>query len=246
MEEDSLEDIPADNYSPLMDSQDLGDYFGMRNEESPEPTVTTFIGKLKLLCPPLYNLLSTWERDHLDSVFLTDMVHQPEVGKEKYLDSLQIPPDLVDIRPMTTPGPAINQEKSPTVLLDSLAEEDSVIVLGYGEPDTSDHSLNRIISASVPSFSKNTSPIMLLTYLGKEVVARTSTMGQHSDPSGDGSATGKESVWSGGLGFELSPIKTRSAHKRAGKIDLLSAKQITTNLEHGALRGMKSLAREKA
>jgi hypothetical protein len=107
MEEDSLEDIPADNYSPLMDSQDLGDYSGLRKEESPEPTVTTFIGKLKLLCPSLYNSLSSWERDHLDSVFLTDLVHQPEVGKEKYLDSVQMPPDLVEIRPMTTPGPEL-------------------------------------------------------------------------------------------------------------------------------------------
>jgi hypothetical protein len=65
----------------LLDPQDLGDFTGLRKEESPEPTDATFIGKLKLFFPSLYNSLSAWERDHLDSFFHTDSVHQPEVGK---------------------------------------------------------------------------------------------------------------------------------------------------------------------
>jgi hypothetical protein len=70
VEEDSSKDTPVDDYSPLMDAQEPGDYSGLRTEESPEPADTTFIGKLKFYCPSLYFSLSSWERDHLDSVFL--------------------------------------------------------------------------------------------------------------------------------------------------------------------------------
>jgi hypothetical protein len=96
---------------------------------------------------------------------------------------------------------------SPTVLPDSLAEEDSFIVLGYGEPDTSDHSLDRIISALVPSFSENTSPIPLPTYLGKEVVARTSTTGQHNDPRVMGVLQGRS--WRGRRAWDLNYLLSK-------------------------------------
>jgi hypothetical protein len=162
------------------------------------------------------------------------------------MDSDHLTPVLADLRTMTIPEPEPFQELSSPVLPDSLAKEESLVVPGYGEPATSDHSLDRIISALVPSFSESIKPIPIPTYLGKEVVTRTSTTGTHSDPSGDGIATRKEPTWSWGLGFELSPIKTRSSRKKAGTLDSLPTRQTTTILEQGALRGMKALAREKS
>jgi hypothetical protein len=95
------------------------------------------------------------------------------VGKGKSLDSVQETQDLVEDQTLPTPGTVTTQEKRPTVLPETMAMEDSFIVLGYGEPVSSDHSLDRIISALVPSFSETTSPTLILTYLGKEVVDRT-------------------------------------------------------------------------
>jgi hypothetical protein len=106
-EEDPSEDNMVDNYTPLRDQQDLGVYSGLRTEESPEPTDTTFIGKLKLFCPMLYNSLSAWERDHLDSYFLSDSDHQTEVGKIPVLDSDHLTPVFSAIRPVTSLEPLL-------------------------------------------------------------------------------------------------------------------------------------------
>jgi hypothetical protein len=229
-----------------MDAQEPRDFSGVRTEESPEPTDPTFIGKLKLLCPSLYFSLSAWERDHLDSVFLSDMLHSSEVGKGKDLDSVQEITDLVDDRTMPIPGTVTNQEKSPLVLPETLTVEDSNIVLGYGEPVSSDHSLDRIISALVPSFSETSSPTLIPTYLGKEVVVRTNSMDITELLRVMGLLQGRilrgRGVW--GMNYPLSKLGVPV--KRRGPTILLSAKQNPSNLEQGALRGMKSLARDKS
>jgi hypothetical protein len=48
------------------------------------------------------------------------------------------------------------------------------------------------------------------------------------------------------LGYEFSPIKTRSACKKFGTNSTFSAQHLTTNTDLGALRGMKALARAKS
>jgi hypothetical protein len=57
-------------------------------------------------------------------------------------------------------------------------------------------------------------------------------------------ACGKGFSWSRVLGCEISPIKTRSAHKKV--VTLLETPEIifSTISDIGAPRGMKSLARE--
>jgi hypothetical protein len=42
---------------------------------SPEPPDSSFIGKIKLLFPFLYNSLSAWEREHLDSHVISESVY---------------------------------------------------------------------------------------------------------------------------------------------------------------------------
>jgi hypothetical protein len=52
-------------------------------------------------------------------------------------------------------------------------------------------------------------------------------------------------AWSQGLGLELSPIKTRSAQKRAGPSPFIASSSNFSTGDLGALRGLKSLARVK-
>lgn len=55
---------------------------------------------------------------------------------------------------------------------------------------------------------------------------------------------GKDFTWSKRLGFELSPLKTRSARKKA-ELTPLPEVNLTTLTDLGALGGMKALARAK-
>jgi hypothetical protein len=57
--------------------------------------------------------------------------------------------------------------------------------------------------------------------------------------------TGSSYAWSRGLGFETSPIKTRSVRRKATLSHVLSDAATTTRSDTGALRGLKALAREK-
>jgi hypothetical protein len=73
------------------------------------------------------------------------------------------------------------------------------------------------------------------------------------DPVGDlgslektGEGSGKDFTWSKGLGFEISPIKTQSARKKAVSLASTSDLHLSNFTDNGALRGMKSLARAKS
>jgi hypothetical protein len=123
---------------------------------------------------------------------------------------------------------------SSPVLPVSLDEDDSFISLGYGEPTISDHSLDRMISALVPSINGKLKLHPIPTYPGKDLVTSSSSKGVHFDPSGVGIDPGKEPAWSRGLGLELSPIKTRSARKKAGSMGSSSAFQSACSRSRGA------------
>jgi hypothetical protein len=56
---------------------------------------------------------------------------------------------------------------------------------------------------------------------------------------------GKDFSWSRGLGIEISPLKTISARRKAVACASTPYLQETNKFDQGALRGMKSLAREK-
>jgi hypothetical protein len=104
--------------------------------------------------------------------------------------------------------------------------------------------INEVMETLIPSLHEIPEPQALHTFKGKEFIKATpeascslpSTTSNH--PSG-----GKRSfIWSKGFGCELSPLKTRSARKRA---EVCLKEQVTNtsfDYEHGALRGIKSLA----
>jgi hypothetical protein len=54
----------------------------------------------------------------------------------------------------------------------------------------------------------------------------------------------KEFTWTRGNEFEHSPIKTRSTHRKEGSSSTLPVVPSHSLTDIGALRGMKSLARE--
>jgi hypothetical protein len=62
------------------------------------------------------------------------------------------------------------------------------------------------------------SPTPIPTYQGRSVVRRIGPIGDSSSIEWNGEGSGKEFSWSRGLGFEISPIKTRSARKKAESV----------------------------
>jgi hypothetical protein len=87
--------------------------------------------------------------------------------------------------------------------------------------------------------------VPLATFQGLSVVQPPLLSDLTYTPETGSGVVGTSYAWSRGLGFETSPIKTRSARKKASlcidKKDLSNT--IVTDL--GALRGLKSLARAK-
>jgi hypothetical protein len=154
--------------------------------------------------------------------------------------------DHVEVRTDPTPL-SVTTHETVTVEQPSITTmEDSSTTSGYREPDFSDHTLDSLITSLVPSYREASSPIPIPTFLGKEVINRAETSGASGASTCVGEDSGKDLAWSRGLGFEVSPIKTRSARKKAGTNLTFSAHQLSTNIEQGALRGMKSLARAKS
>ena len=103
-----------------------------------------------------------------------------------------------------------------------------------------------MLIALVPSYREVASPIMIPTFLGKEVVV-TAGPNDVSRASGSiGVSNGKDLACLWGLGLELSPIKTRSARKKSRTNLSFSTNQLSSNVYQGGLRGMKSLARAKS
>jgi hypothetical protein len=192
VEEDSSEDFPSECYTSLMDSQEQGDFSGARATGSPESLDSIFIGKLKHLCPSPYFTLSAWERDHLDIFFHSYLLHMSVTIKGKEFETILENSDSVDAQNNRLPVTVTTQEMSTNELLEPLIVEDSNIVPGYEELVPSDHSLDRMITALVPTFRESYILTPISIYLGKEVVVRAGSNGVSRAPSFDGDSIGKD------------------------------------------------------
>jgi hypothetical protein len=91
-----------------------------------------------------------------------------------------------------------------------------------------------VINTLVPSYREASSPIPLPTFLGRKVTYREESSGDPGLVTKEGEGIGKDYTWSRGLGYEFSPIKTRSAHKKAETNSTFSAHHLTTNTDLGA------------
>jgi hypothetical protein len=68
----------------------------------------------------------------------------------------------------------------------------------------------------VPTLNRDLSPIPIPTFLGKNPVDRPLVRGDSKGSQGKGSLNESDPAWSRGLGYEMSPVKTRSARRKAG------------------------------
>jgi hypothetical protein len=102
-----------------------------------------------------------------------------------------------------------------------------------------------VAESLVPSLRENTGSIPLQTFWGSDAYVNPSC-----DTSGDLISDrldhGRKMAWSRGLSSEVSPIKTRSARKKQELDSSSSDIPSSSTLNLGALRGMKSLARENS
>jgi hypothetical protein len=118
---------------------------------------------------------------------------------------------------------------------------------GCRESDLGDTDLGTVLESLVPSIKEVQSPITLTTYKGRSVYHRPEPDGGAGSSGSLVGVSGKEYTWSKGLGLETSLIKTRSARKKKETSGLITeGTHLPVISETGALRGLKSLAREKS
>jgi hypothetical protein len=123
--------------------------------------------------------------------------------------------------------------------------KDPYILSGYRENEPGDCTLGETLDSLVPLLREVDVFVPLSTFQGKNFVTlpgSTELTGQSGNRFG---GVGTSYAWSRGLGFETSPIKTRSTRKKATLSVDTPDPPTTTVTDSGALRGMKALARAK-
>jgi len=215
----------------IVDSHELGDYAALRTEDTYGNLVATFVGNLKSLCPSLYFSLSTWERDHLDSTFMPKRLPSSvnDSGTSSETDMMRTDP-VVD-RDDPLPKSVITLEPLSAELFPKTFIDDRCTVLGTNRVVCIDPVLDRMITSLVPPFREYSSPIPLLTFLGKGFFNVSKLNGAIGVSSNCGETAVKSLAWSRGLRLEVSPIKTRSACKKSGTNLSFSAQHLETHLE---------------
>jgi hypothetical protein len=122
---------------------------------------------------------------------------------------------------------------------------DQFILLKYRESKPRDYSLGETLDSLVPLLREVDATILLTTYQGINVLTllgSTKLVGQSGNQIG---GTGTSYSWSKGPGFRTSHIKTRSDRKK-DNLSVFAPNPDTFSVTNfGALRGMKSLARDK-
>jgi hypothetical protein len=115
----------------------------------------------------------------------------------------------------------------------------------FRESEIGECSFEVVLDSLVPDLKEIHSPIPILTFHGKVSITREDTSDDSDQRVGIRESSGKGFSWSRGLGCEISPIKTRSARKRAETILFSPESGYSSIPDIGVLRGMKSLARAK-
>jgi len=146
---------------------------------------------MKLYCPSLYFSLYAWERDHLDSTFLLDLIPSPMADLGTFSETISEGSNSIELRVEPTPLPETTQE---TVTIDQpsiFSLEDSSISPGFRELDFSDHSLDRMMTSLVPTYREAYGPIPIPTYLGKKVMNKEEPSGALGESTCEGGILGK-------------------------------------------------------
>ena len=104
--------------------------------------------------------------------------------------------------------------------------------------------LRNLLTTSAPTTVETLLPVPIPTFQGRSPIIRESSDLPISSPHVNTSdTTGIDYSWSHGLGLENSPIKTRSARRKATTSFTLPNNYSIDSSDLGVLRGIKSLAR---
>ena len=123
-------------------------------------------------------------------------------------------------------------------------QEECYRLLGLSEFEPGDSTLSVVLDSLLPSYKEVLSPTPLPTYPGSSLFKFPSTDTSLGPSEISSTNPEKDYTWSRGHGFEHSPIKTCSACHKKGTSSKYSANSSHSLTDIGALRGMKSLARE--
>jgi hypothetical protein len=228
-------------------------------EEAPIPRETnssddSLVGKIHLLCPSLYNSLSSWDRLYIteqgNNILCSEaLAATPDLPNHSPIFPLTepVPTDSPSI-PRPTPTTHLSPSDPPTGA--SASHPTTVLVdtpqpyslPGYTEPTQSELQLETLFPTASSSHSLPFDSIPLPTYQGNFVFQPTLPSSDHPSSSNLPLPPGPDPHWSRGIGLELSPLKTRSARKKS-QTGLKASGNTTTVTNQGALRGLKALAR---
>jgi hypothetical protein len=139
------------------------------------------------------------------------------------------------------PEPLTNLESAREV--DMVGGNDPYLISGYRETEPGDCSLGETLESLVPLLREVDTTVSLSTYQGKNILTLPGSADLVDQSEYHCGGVGPSYAWSKGLGFETSPIKMRSARKKAILSVITHVPLSPTATDSGALRGMKSLAR---
>jgi hypothetical protein len=168
---------------------------------------SSYIGMLKKFCPLLYNSLSTWERETIESLVQEGSDTQCFSGGKPILESIQflpsspsrttVPEDSVMSPPLPSEFPTVSTEA-----------KDSTILLGCLEMGLGDNAPEHLLTTLIPGSTEVPSSINIPTYLVNSIVQPTNHLVERLGSLRKGMDLRNDPSWSWGLGMELSPIKT--------------------------------------
>jgi hypothetical protein len=240
--------------------------------EEPEQT-TTLSDKLKSHCPSFFSTLTSLEKESLSSSnWLARSISLscplPEMGvndlSKHVIPSVSTLSSCILTKSVVDPSLPLlgNLSKSftlpnsicPSSLIDTVSTEpfqtsspvlnaSSPIISGFCEPEESKPSLEAVLNSFIPFLKDNSSFNQLPVFPGKALQVTSSIGGETSGSFLPEGTKAKDFVWSRGLGFETSPIKTQSVRKKQNKDSQSTGPIISTDC--GALRACKALARAK-
>jgi hypothetical protein len=147
---------------------------------------------------------------------------------------------------LTTTQPEIFGDQEPEFFGEQIStQHDSLCLSGQRESEPIDSDIGNVLNALLPSYKEVLEPTPLPTYQGATLHNRPDVDHLLRSAETPSTSLGKEYTWSRGHGFKHSPIKTRSARRKEGTTTSHSGDTQHNPTDIGALRGMKSLAREK-
>jgi hypothetical protein len=106
----------------------------------------------------------------------------------------------------------------------------------FHEEELYDHTLAKTLDNLVPLLREVGDYVPLDTFLGNYVIHPPVASDLSRKPWDRFGGTGSSYAWSRGLGFETSPIKTRSVRRKATLSHVLSDAATTTRSDTGVLR----------